>query len=64
MLLFFIYFLFFGIFKVGRTNPIILFIQRTLNQKNWEVRGSEAKKSHVAKKAQANRFFFEIAKAG
>ncbi len=49
---------------MGRTNPIILFIQRTLNQKNREVRGSEAKKSHVAKKAQANRFFFEIAKAG
>ena len=44
---------------MGRTNPIILFIQRTLNQKNWGVRGSEAKKSHVAKKAQANRFFLK-----
>lgn len=44
---------------MGRTNPIILFTQRTLNQKNWEMRGSEAKKSHVAKKAQANRFFLE-----
>ena len=49
---------------MGRTNPIILFIQRPLNQKNREVRGSEAKKAHVAKKAQANSFFFEIAKAG
>ena len=42
---------------MGRTNPISLFIQRKLNQENWEMRGSGAKKSHVAKKAQANRFF-------
>ena len=54
---------------MGRTNPIILFIQRTLIQKNWEVRRSGAKKSHVAKKAQADRFpfkiyFFEITKVG